>query len=289
MKPQPTYRDVAYGPAPEMVLDVYQANAGVPTPLFVYIHGGGFRGGDKSAIPEVLLNGHLAAGISVAAVNYRLSHVAPFPAAMLDSVRAVQFLRAQADAWQLDKTRLAAGGSSAGAGISLWIGFHKDMAARHHNDPVCRESTRLTCITCWQAQCSYDMHFIGHEVLGLGRVSRHEALDAFFRVTPDQYDSPRARKDFAEASPINFLTAEAPPVFVWYKTLNAPLTAETSDGVKIHHPRFGLLLQKRMQALGCECVLRLREDLGGEACSGADTEATFLRESVAFARQHFGM
>lgn len=270
-------------------MDVYPANTAIPTPLFVYIHGGGFRRGDKSAIPEVLLNEHLAAGITVAAINYRLSHIAPFPAAMHDSVRAIQFLRAQANVWHLDKTRIAAGGSSAGAGISQWIGFHNDMAQPHHGDPVCRESTRLTCLTCWQAQCSYDMHFIGHEILGLGRVSRHEALDAFFRVTTDQYNTPRARKDFAEASPINFLTAEAPPVFVWYKTLNAPITDETTDGVKIHHPRFGLYLQKRMQALGCECVLRLREDIGGEARSGAETETMFLRESVAFVKQHFGI
>jgi acetyl esterase len=289
MKPEPHARDVSYGPFPENTLDFYPAATQKPAPLFVFIHGGGFRGGDKAALPEVLLSELLASGISVAAVNYRLSHVAPFPAAMEDSARAVQFLRHMAPDWNLDRQRVAAGGGSAGAGTSLWIGFRPDRADSRHKDPVCRESTRLTCIACWQAQCSYDAHFIGHEVLGLGRPSGHTALDTFFQVTPDLYDTPRARKAFAEASAINYLTAEAPPVFVWYKTLNAPVTPETSEGVKIHHPRFGLLLQRRMVALGRECIVRLRDDIGGESCPAPDAETLFLRESAAFVRRQFGL
>lgn len=289
VKPEPTFKDVRYGEFPDDILDFYRAGTSGPAPLFVHIHGGGFRGGDKSAVPDVLLNELLAAGISVAAVNYRLSHVAPFPAAMEDCVRAVQFLRRQAPDWGIDKRRVAAGGGSAGAGISLWIAFRADEARPDDPDPVRRESTRLTCVTCWQAQCSYDAHFIGHEVLGLGRPSGHAALDTFFQVTPAEYDTPRARKAFHEASAINYLTAAAPPVFVWYKTLNAPITAETGEGVRIHHPRFGLLLKQRMDALGRECVLRLREELGGEACPAAETETVFLRESAAFVRKHFGL
>ena len=45
---EPTYSDVAYGPHPRNVLDFWQAESERPAPLVVYIHGGGFTGGDKS-------------------------------------------------------------------------------------------------------------------------------------------------------------------------------------------------------------------------------------------------
>jgi|GEM_PF-4086621 carboxylesterase type B len=50
---EPTYRNVAYGDHERNVLDFYRAEGG-QTPLLVYIHGGGFKGGDKSALPGVL-------------------------------------------------------------------------------------------------------------------------------------------------------------------------------------------------------------------------------------------
>jgi acetyl esterase len=282
MPTQPTYENIPYGPHPAQTLDFFRAVTDGAAPLFVFIHGGGFRGGDKAALPEILREKLLAAGVSVAAVNYRLSDVAPFPAAMEDGSRAVQFLRYKADEWGLDKSRVAAGGGSAGAGTSLWIGFRPDQADAGHADPVRRESTRLSCIACWQAQCSYDAHFIGHEVLGLGVPSTHSALDTFFRVTPEQYNLPEVRAAFRASSAINYLTAQAPPVFVWYKTLNEPVTTDTGENVRIHHPRFGLLLKRRMNALGIECVVRLREEIGGADITVAETETHFLTEMSDF-------
>src|SRR5438876_11889843 len=92
-KPAPDVKEEKYGPHERNVIDLWKAKSDTPTPLVVFIHGGGFRGGDKSNLSPALLGGCLKAGISVAAINYRLSQHAPFPAPMLDSARAVQFLR----------------------------------------------------------------------------------------------------------------------------------------------------------------------------------------------------
>jgi acetyl esterase/lipase len=64
---------------------------------------------------------------------------------MLDGGRAVQFARSKAKEWNIDKARIAATGGSAGAGISLWLAFRDDLADPKSDDPVARESTRLTC------------------------------------------------------------------------------------------------------------------------------------------------
>jgi len=111
-------------------------------------------------VRPALLRHALESGISVASINYRLSEDAPFPAPMLDSVRAVQFLRHHALDWNIDPQRVAASGASAGGGISLWIGFHDDLADPASPDPVARQSSRLSAMGVLGAQSSYDPRFI---------------------------------------------------------------------------------------------------------------------------------
>src|SRR5262245_27814718 len=113
-KPAPGVRDAKYGPHARNVIDLWKAKSDTPTPLVVFIHGGGFRAGDKSNVSPLLLEHCLKAGISVAAINYRFSQHAPFPAPMNDGARAVQFLRSKAKEWNLDPKRVAATGGSAG-------------------------------------------------------------------------------------------------------------------------------------------------------------------------------
>ena len=48
---KPTQADIKYGPAERNVLDFYQAKSEQPTPLVIYIHGGGFVGGNKNVAP----------------------------------------------------------------------------------------------------------------------------------------------------------------------------------------------------------------------------------------------
>src|SRR5581483_5280249 len=159
-KPPPDVADARYGPHERNVLDLWKAKADRPTPLVVFIHGGGFRSGSKENLAPGLLRRCLDAGISVAAINYRLTDQATFPAQMLDGARAVQFLRSKASEWNIDPTRVAATGGSAGAGISLWLGFHDNLADPKSDDPVARQSTRLTCMAVQGAQTSYDPHWI---------------------------------------------------------------------------------------------------------------------------------
>jgi len=122
----PTYKDVKYGPHERNLLDFYQAKSDKPTPLAVYIHGGGFRGGSKMGVNPSILQELLDAGISVAAVEYRLISHKPLPAAHRDSLRALQFIRSKANEWNIDKTRVGAFGGSAGAQICMSYGMKPD-------------------------------------------------------------------------------------------------------------------------------------------------------------------
>src|SRR5262245_42074153 len=101
-KLKPDVADAKYGTHERNVLDVWKAKSDKPTPILIYIHGGGFRAGDKSSMNQGVLAKCLEAGISVAAINYRFSQHAPYPAPMQDGARAVQFLRSKAKDWNLD-------------------------------------------------------------------------------------------------------------------------------------------------------------------------------------------
>ncbi len=280
-KPKPDLADVKYGPHERNVLDLWKAKADAPTPLVVFIHGGGFRGGDKGNLPAPLLERCLKEGVSVASINYRLSQHAPFPAPMLDSARALQFIRSNAKEWNLDPMRVAASGGSAGAGISLWLGYHDDLADPKSDDPIARQSTRLSCMGVVGAQSSYDPRFIQKEIGG--RAHEHPALLPFYGLKADEIDTPKAYKLYEEASPINYVSADDPPAFLFYSEANTPLPADAKPGQGIHHPRFGAVLKEKLDPLKVECVLRHRDDYKGKP----NANDAMYGDMVAFFLRHF--
>ena len=260
-RPAPTHADVRYGEHPRNVLDLYLAKAEQPTPLVIFIHGGGFRQGDKKGVSARLIRLLHEDGISVASLNYPLTDTEHFPRQMHDPARAVQFLRYNAKKWNLDPARFGATGGSAGAGISLWIGFHDDMADPKSADPIARQSTRLTAMAVTGAQISYDPRWIQKHVGG--RAHEHPALMPLWGVTASEMDSPKAHKVFHDVSPINYLTADDPPVWAIYREPFGDLPADAKPGDGIHHPRFGEQLKKQMDALGVKCVVKHSTEYAG--------------------------
>jgi acetyl esterase/lipase len=143
-KPKPHAENVRYGPHERNVLDLWLAKADGSTPLVLFIHGGGFRSGDKSDLAADRLKTLLDSGFSVASLNYRLTDTAPMPAAYLDAGRALQFLRANAAKWNLDPKRVASTGISAGAATSMWLAFHDDLADPRSDDTASRPWIRAS-------------------------------------------------------------------------------------------------------------------------------------------------
>jgi acetyl esterase/lipase len=272
-KPAPDLANVKYGPHERHVLDLWKAKSESPAPLMVFIHGGGFRGGSKEQLSPVILKGLLDRGISVMAINYRLSPEAKFPEHYLDCARAIQFARYRAAEWNLDPKRVACTGGSAGAGTSLWLAFHDDLADPNSDDPVLRQSTRLTCVAVNGAQSTYDPRTI-REWVG-DAAARHPALEGFYGLKPDELDTPKAHKLYEAAAPINYLTADDPPVYAFYNEPRGPLPENARPGQGIHHINFGLKLKEKMDALKIECVIR-----------HADEGQNTFQEQIDFLAKH---
>lgn len=264
----PTHADVAYGEHPRQVLDFYQAESRGPTPLVVYIHGGGWVNGDKHGLNGALLKALRSQGISVAAINYRFTTQAdeadvkpPVKWPLEDAARAVQFLRSRAEEWNLDKTRVGATGGSAGACSSLWLAFHDDMAQPDSNDPVARESTRLTCAAVIGAQTSLDpkqlrawmpnMRYGGH-AFGFRRADA-QGRDSEFQRFYDHRDE--VLDWIKEYSPYEHAGPGDPPVFLDYPAQNKPAKLGEEQKDPTHSAVMALPLVEKLHDAGCEAHL----------------------------------
>jgi acetyl esterase/lipase len=258
-KPTPTAANFAYGKHERQVLDFWQARSDKPTPVVLYIHGGGWRGGDKGGLGAATIKGYLDAGISVAAINYRYTQQAvelkvepPVKAPLEDAARALQTIRAKSMEWNLDKKRIGATGGSAGACSSLWLAFHDDLADPKSSDPVARESTRLWCAAVNGAQTSLDPkellewipnYTYGAHAFGLPNI----------KALCDKRDG--VLKWIKEYSPIEHVSRDDPPIALFYGKQETPPVVGTTQKDATHSAVMGIKLEERMKAAGVECIL----------------------------------
>lgn len=177
-------RDVPYasrGPR-VLTLDVFAPRSPGPHPLFLYVHGGGFRMGSKEthwamAIPLV------RAGFVVMMPSYRLAPEHPYPAALEDAAAALCFAHDHAPRFDADPSRVVVGGESAGGNLTLGLGIACTFA---RDEPLARPireraiTPRALAPLCAFAQASDVERFVR-----AGRV--HPFVLSRMRIVSDGY------------------------------------------------------------------------------------------------------
>jgi acetyl esterase/lipase len=272
----PDRADVSYGPHPSNQLDLWLAKSDRPTPLIVFIHGGGFVGGDKSSASAAAIQQCLDAGVSFASINYRFRTEAAINTVLRDSARAIQFLRYKASEFNFDKSRVAAFGGSAGAGTSLWLAFREDLADPKSEDPVLRESTRLIAAASSAGQATYDI-LRWRDVLGSDEAMRfypEETWPAFYGLsTLDDVRGPRGKELRADVDMLGLISADDPPV--WLGASDRHDTLE-NKGDTNHSPKHSEAVKKRCDEIGVQCVLKI----GYKPSDGEQSPVEFLLKRV---------
>jgi acetyl esterase/lipase len=276
----PSLSDIRYGPYPMNDFDLYIAKSDQPTPLVMYFFPGGFVVGNKNTVNPNLLDACAKAGITVASINYRYSTQAPFPAPFHDAARALQFIRLHAKEYNIDPRAIASTGSSSGADISLWLGFHQDLKDPGNSDPLLRQSTRITAVGAAAAQTTLDPRVLD-KLLG-PEGAANPAFPKLYGLKREEMNTGRAYKMYEEASAAALLTRDAAPVFLYYSMPNRPVTHETPTGERMHHPVLGFYLKEQMDKLGVECVMRVKEDYPGD-----NPGPLWHQEMVQFFIRHF--
>ena len=195
--------DIAYAgdgnPRRRLVLALpARATVEVPLPLVVCIHGGGWRSGDhRAAIAELM--GYAASGrYAVASIGYRLSSEAIWPAQLDDCRAALRWIHDHADRIGIDRDRIAVFGRSAGGHLAAMLAVRPDPPVRVR---AAVDYYGPTDLLVMQAQAPE------------GVVIDHDAADSpESRLVGAAVQSrPGVARD---ASPINFVDADDPPMLV---------------------------------------------------------------------------
>ncbi|WP_297101109.1 alpha/beta hydrolase [uncultured Draconibacterium sp.] len=277
-----TFANESYGDHERNTFDIWLADSNQPTPLVMYIHGGGFIGGDKSRYYDsedwVRL---LDAGISIASINYRFMSEPPYGilGSMKDSKRCLQYIRANAEKYNIDKTRIACSGGSAGAGTSLWLAFSDDMADADNDDPVLRESTIISCAAAFSTQSTYDI-LRWPELIGIPPYQNPEELLTIARVFG--LKSAEGTDLFAQTeirSELDFLdkmTKDTVPFFVFNHYEGG---IPTNEDELHHHPLHAKALKDRAEEVGAEAIV-YAPAIGIADPSGKDVVEFFIEKLV---------
>ena len=114
------YLDICYGEGShKRMLDIYLPNEGCgPFPVIIDVFGGGWYFGERSSYKMKIALEFLKRGYAIVSVDYSLSHEAKFPTQIYELKAAIRYMKNHANEYNLDHTKVALMGESAGAHIA---------------------------------------------------------------------------------------------------------------------------------------------------------------------------
>jgi acetyl esterase/lipase len=210
-------RDLSYADSdnPRQTLDLLLPKKRVtkgPLPVVVFIHGGGWRNGDKSRglgqVSRFAKSGQFAA----TSVGYRLSGEAKWPAQIHDCKAAIRWLKANAGKYRLDPKRICVFGTSAGGHLVAMLGVTGGVTSLEgklgsHTD----QNSRVACV----------MDFFGPtDFLTMndfpGRIDHNAATspESLLIGGPIQQHKDKSRA----ATPIMYVTGDDAPILIIHGT-----------------------------------------------------------------------
>jgi acetyl esterase/lipase len=273
-------------PTTDLTLSATQGTTTVTTttkserlPVFLFVHGGGFCGGDKgriaSAVPYMLQK-LTKAGFAVVSTNYAVAPEYPYPTPLYQLTELVVFLRKHERELGLDMTRVALGGESSGGQVA------GQFAALQTNPRFAQEMGIEAVLAPSQVKAVYfgcalfDPARFSHT--GLSAVADYPLFQmgrGYFRT-----NSPRRNPQIEQANVFTRITPAFPPTYI-------------TDGNFATFDGQAREMVRCLQAAGvaCEAFLHDRADGflphgydlydGAKARENADRLTKFLAEQFA--------
>lgn len=196
-------------------------------PLLVWIHGGGWTKGSKSGINSTFIR-LTAEGYAAASIDYRLDGLNSHPKQIHDCKGAIRWLRANADKYGYDVTRIGAGGGSAGGHLVLLLGLSTGVEDLEGDvGGNLDQSSQVHAI----------VDLFGPSALGL------------FAEKSERF---RHNKELLKsASPVTYLTKDDPPLLIFHGDNDQLVPLGQSEHI-----------HKRYQEIGLETSLHVIEGAG---------------------------
>ena len=243
------------------------------SPLVVYIHGGGWGGGDRYKVlrPDVIgvIRSLNQAGFTCASIEYRLVDGKPTLAsdAVADCKDALRFLVKHAQEYGVDPERIGTFGSSAGGHLTLVTALGKD--SDYPCDPaIDGPPAKIRCVAAYYPLVS----FVDAECMKGGNFERPQ------RMLPLLGGLMTEKRELAlKLSPIELLRADSPPILVAH-----------GDADKVLSVHNAVALRDAAQAKGVpiECVISKGAGHGFSGDAISPTIDEIDQQTVAFFLKH---
>ncbi len=214
-------------------LDIYRKKEmGRPAPLLIFIHGGGWRKGQREDYLLYLID-FAKRGYVTASISYRLLPGAKFPAAVEDVKCAVRWLRLHAGEFDIDPGKIALIGGSAGGHLATFVGYSADESRFDGQCTADSVSSRVQAV----------INLYGPTDLTTEYAQTHPTITAFLE-TP-YVDNPQL---YIEASPVHYLSADDPPTLIFHGTIDELVPVSQSDSLYQRLQNMGIPVEyHRMQ------------------------------------------
>lgn len=261
-----------YGSSSRAVMDVwYIPNSPEPTGLVIYVHGGGFKSGSKEFVrnysenldkdfPNDIRN-LLMNKVAFVAINYSLlnsvNEQVGVRKCLNDIKYALQFLRSNAEDYNIDPTKVIMAGNSAGAGASLLLAVNSDLKKPNASDPVLRESTLLSGIVLFNTQASFDLTRWGATIFEEydlnwtsilnGDIFRNVVFDFYGVQSVQELQNPEVQKQLSKLQMLRLISSDDPEIFA--ETLRNKMLPVDRDDYN-HHVNHVAAIKERCEDMG---------------------------------------
>ena len=252
-------KNIDYGKKERNKLDLLIPNSKNKTPLVIYLHGGGYRGGKKENSYKrknlELISKILNENIAYATINYSfLNNNDGLLSSLQDSKKALQFLKFNSKKYNIDKEKIIIWGVSSGANSALWLGLSDDMAEIGSNDLVSSESTSVQGIISisgahsfnsdnWKRMIKIDDKIFDLMIKGFLKYPGVDVEKWLINYKDKKYQE---NIDY-----YNFMDPSDPPIFVAnYGTLKPKNIFQFN-----HHPLHAKYLKQRADSLNIKNVV----------------------------------
>lgn len=203
------YNDVQYGQTPDEKADLYLLNEGTHSAV-VFIHGGGWSAGDKSAY-RGRAKRYALAGFHVIAINYRLAtfndKTTQWPAQLQDVQLAIRWIRQNASNFRIDPNNIGVAGDSAGGHLAIMLGANLHNVPGDRSDIYSTASSWPNCLLNMFGPCDLSAPGLKEFVAELPLFNGQS-----YEQVPDLYRS---------ASPLYLITSTFPPTIIVHGTSDA--------------------------------------------------------------------
>lgn len=164
----------------------------------------------------------VAAGYTVFALNNRTAPGFRYPGPLEDAQRGVRFVRHHASRWGIDPEKIGAVGGSSGGHVTAMLATLDGTGDAEDPDPVNRESAKIQCAVPWAPPVDL--------VRMNGEYGRPAFASLFgMRLMERDAENSLQYKTYWDASPINHVSADDPPVLLIHGDADMGVPFEQSE------------------------------------------------------------